>query len=96
MKVITTRIEDGYFEDLKSIEKEEHTERAEVVRKLLATGISEWKTKRALELLKAHKITIRTAAAMASVPYFAMMDLAAKAEIDSGYTLQQLQKDLKR
>ena len=95
MKVITTRIEDGYFEDLKSIEKEEHTERAEVVRKLLATAIGEWKAKRALELLKGHKITIRKAAALAGVPYVAMLDLASKADVDIGYSLKELQKDLK-
>lgn len=94
MKVITTRIEDKYFEDLKSIEREEQTERAEVTRKLLASAIKEWKTKKALELLKERKITIRKAAALAEASYVEMLDLASKADINIGYTLKELSKDI--
>lgn len=94
MKVITARIEDKYFEDLKKIEKEEQTERAEVMRKLLASAIKEWKTKKALELLKEHRITIRKAAALAEASYVEMLDLASKANIDVGYTLKELREDM--
>lgn len=94
MKVITARIEDKYFEDLKSIEREEQTERAEVTRKLLASAIKEWKTKKALELLKERKITIRKAAALAEASYVEMLDLASKADINIGYTLKELRKDI--
>ena len=94
MKVITARIEDKYFEDLEMIEKEEQTERAEVMRKLLAKAIKEWKIKKALELLKERKATFRKAAELADVSYVEMMDLASKADIDSGYSLKDLKKDL--
>ena len=67
MKVITTRIEDEYFEDLKEIEKDEKTEMASVMRKLLAQAIKEWKLKKALSLLKERKLTIRKAASFAEV-----------------------------
>ncbi|MEK6826396.1 MAG: hypothetical protein AABX08_02445 [Nanoarchaeota archaeon] len=93
MKVVTARIEDKYLEDIKKIEKEEHTERAEVLRKLLATAIRRYKTKKSLELLKEHKITIRRAAHMADIPYIEMLDLASKADIDIGYTLIDLGRD---
>ena len=94
MKVITARIEDKYFEDLKRIEKEEQTERAEVMRKLLANAIKEWKIRKALELLKSHKATIRKAAKLANVSYVEMMTLASKADIDIGYSLRELRKDM--
>lgn len=94
MKVITARIEDKYFEDLKRIGKEEQTERAEVMRKLLASAIKEWKTKKALKLLKERKITIRKAAKLAEASYVEILDLASKADIDMGYTLQELRKDI--
>ena len=94
MKVITARIEDKCFEDLERIEKEEQTERAEVMRKLLANAIKEWKVKKALELLKERKATIRKAAEFADVPYAEMMDLASKADIDIGYSLKDLRRDL--
>lgn len=93
MKVVTTRIEDEYFEALKEIEKDEQTERAEVMRKLLAKAIREWKTKKALDALKERKITIRKAAALAGASYAEILDLASKADIDIGYTLKDLRKD---
>lgn len=94
MKAITTRIGDKYFEDLKQIEKEEHTDRAEVVRKLLASGIKEWKIMRALNLLRQHKITIRTAAKLAGVSYLEVINLTSKFGIDIGYTLNNLREDM--
>lgn len=94
MKVVTARIEDEYFDALKEIEKHEHTERAEVIRKLLAKAIEEWKLKRALDLLKERKVTIRRAAALAGISYLEMFDLMSKSDIDIGYTLKDLRKDL--
>lgn len=93
MKVITARIEDEYFEDLKRIEKEEQTERAEVMRKLLAKSIKDWKINKALDLLKEHKVTLRKAAKLADVSYVEMLDLASKEDIDIGYSLKELKRD---
>ena len=93
MKVVTTRIEEDHFEAIKEIEKDEQTERAEVVRKLLARAIKEWRTKKALDSLKERKITIRKAAALAGASYVEMLDLASKADIDIGYSLEDLRKD---
>lgn len=95
MKVITTRISEDYFKDLQMIEKEEHTDRAEVIRKLLAKGIKEWKVKRALELLRAHKLTLRRAASIASISYVEMLDLASKHGIDIGYSSKDLERDMR-
>ena len=94
MKVVTARIEDKYFEDLEMIEKEEHTEKAEVMRKLLAKAIKDWKIKKALELLKERKATLRKAAKLADVSYAEMLDLSSKADIEIGYSLRDLSKDL--
>jgi len=93
MKVITARIADENFKDLKLIEKEEQADRAEVVRRLLSEAIKRWKIKKALELLKEHKVTLRKAAAMAGVSYIEMLDLASEQKIDIGYSLEELEKD---
>lgn len=93
MKVVTARIEDTYIEDLKAIERDEHTDRAEIVRKLIAIGIQDWKIKRALELIKERKLTIRKAASFARVSYVEMVDLVSKEGIDIGYTLKDLMED---
>ena len=95
MKVVTIRVEDKYFEDIKRIEKEEHTERAEVMRRLLARAIKEWKIKKALELLKERRITIRKAAKLADMSYVEVLDYASKADVNVGYDLKELRKDIR-
>ena len=95
MEVITARIEEKDFKALKQIEKEEKTELAGVLRKLLSKSIQEWKIKKALELIKERKITIRKAASFAEVSYIQMLDLIAKSDIDIGYTSQDLKRDIK-
>ncbi len=96
MRVITTRIEDNCFEDLKTIEKDEQTEKAEVIRRLLSAAIKDWKRRKALDLLKERKVTIRRAAALADVSYTEMLDLTSKADIDIGYAVKDLRKDLEK
>jgi len=43
MEVLTTRIPEDLLKDIQQIEKDERSERAEVVRKLLDTAVQEWK-----------------------------------------------------
>ncbi len=94
IRVITSRIPEKYFKDLEMIQKEEKIDRAEAVRRLLTRAISEWKKERVLTLLKDHTITIRTAASMADVTYGEMLELAK--DIDIGYNLEELERDLER
>ena len=94
MKVIASRIPEKYFKDLEMIQEEEKINRAEAARRLLTKAISEWKKEKALNLLKDHRITIRTAASMADVTYIEMLELAQN--IDIGYDLEELERDLER
>lgn len=96
LKVVTVRVPEKCFRDLEQIEKEEKAERAQVVRKLLAAAIKQWKLKKASQLLADHKVTLRKAAEMAEVSYLEMLDLAADTGIDIGYSLSELERDLER
>lgn len=96
MEVVTARIEDEYLKDLKRIEKEEQIDRAEAIRRLLARAIKDWKIERTLELIRKRKLTIRKAAEFVGVSYMEMLDLIAKADIDIGYGMADLRKDMER
>ncbi len=96
MPVITARIPEGLLEDVEKVEKEEHTDRAETIRKLLSHAIKEWKVKKSIELLKDHKITYRKASRLADITYVEMLQLSCSAGIDIGYTLEDIKKDTKR
>jgi predicted HTH domain antitoxin len=92
LKVVTSRISEKCFEDLRTIQKEEQASQAEVIRRLLTKAISDWKKERVLRLLEEHKITLRKAASMADLSYVQVLNLAER--VDSGYDLKELEKDM--
>jgi len=94
LQTITTRVPEEMFQDIKKIEREEKTERAEVVRKLLVEAIKRWKLKKALEALHEGKMTFRSAAKLAGLTYVEMLDETERAGIPVGYTVSDLQLDL--
>jgi predicted HTH domain antitoxin len=93
MPVITARVPEDLIKDLERIEREEHSDRAEVIRKLVAKAVREWKLQKALDMLKGHKVSYRRAAKMAGVTYVEMLGCAAEAGMDIGYSLEDLRKD---
>ncbi|MFH0862737.1 MAG: UPF0175 family protein [Candidatus Altiarchaeota archaeon] len=96
MKVITARVPDVFVRDLEHIEAAEHADRAEVVRKLLGEAITVWKCRQAVEQLREHRISYRKAAKLAGVSYAEMLDLASESGVDSGYSPEELNADLRR
>jgi len=94
LQTITTRVPDEIYQDIKKIESEEKTERAEVIRRLLADAIKRWKLKRALDTLREGKMTLRSAAKLAGLTYIEMMDEVEKVGIPLDYTIADLQLDL--
>ena len=61
MEVLTTRIPEDLLRDIQQIEKDERSERAEVVRKLLDTAVQEWKMTKALKMISEGRWTVRRA-----------------------------------
>ena len=96
MKTVTTRIPEDDEEALAELEAEMSADRSEVLRRLIRQGLDEWRTERALDQLRDHSITLRTAAELADVPYVEMLTLAAAEGVDVGYTTDDLERDLDR
>jgi len=93
-EIISTRIPDEVARDLKEIEKEEKTDRATLVRKLLARAIEQWKMERALRLYREGKVTLWRAARLAGITLREMMELATKQGIQFKYTTKDLEEDI--
>lgn len=94
LETITTRVPEKIYQEIKKIEEEEKTERAEVIRRLLFDAIKRWKLKKALDLLREGKATLRTAAKFADLTYIEMLDAAETANIPIDYTSTDLKLDL--
>jgi len=93
-EVISTRISDNLAKDLEEIEREEMTDRATVIRKLLKRAIELWKKERSLRLYQEGKITLWRAARLAGVTLREMMEQAAEKEIQFKYTEKDLEEDI--
>jgi len=94
LETITARVPEGLLNDLKRIESEERTERAEVIRRLLAEGIGEWKLRKALEMIRERKASMRAAAKFAGIRYLELLDRVEKEVIPLDYTLSDLRADM--
>jgi len=96
MKTVTTRIPEDDEEALAELEAEMSADRSEVLRRLISQGLDEWRQERALDRLRDHSITLRTAAEQADCSYVEMLTLVAEEGIDVGYTTEDLELDLDR
>ena len=96
MKTVTTRIPEDDEAALSELEAELTADRSEVLRRLIRQGLTNWRKQQALEELREHNITLRRAAEIADVTYVEMLSLAADEGIDTGYTTDDLERDLGR
>jgi predicted HTH domain antitoxin len=92
-EIVSTRVPDDMAKDLKEIEKEEKTDRATVVRKLLAKAIAGWKLEKALTLYCDGKITLWKAAKIADLSLWEMMDITKERKIPFHYTYEDFRED---
>jgi len=92
---ISVRFGKDLQKDLIRIEKEWHTGRSEVLRRLLAKAVKEWKIENALEELKKHNISIGKAAEMCNISIWEIVEMVKDKNIDwTGYTEKDLKRDL--
>lgn len=94
-KTITTRLPDKFVLEIKEVAERENVDTSTAVRKLLAAAIKEWKKQKALEALRAHKISLGKAAEECEISIWEMIELAKQEKIDwVGYTEEDLERDL--
>lgn len=54
------------------------------------------RTETGLKALRDREATLRKAAEIADIPYVEMLSLAANDDLDTGYTIADLERDLER
>ncbi|MEK6856867.1 MAG: UPF0175 family protein [Nanoarchaeota archaeon] len=92
---ISVRINKFVLEEISTIEKTWHTDRSEVIRRLLAEAIQKWKIENALKEISHRRISIGKAAKECNLSLWEMLDLVKKSNVDwTGYSKEDLEKDL--
>jgi predicted HTH domain antitoxin len=92
-EIVSTRVPDNMAKDLEEIEKEEKTDRATVVRKLLAKAIAEWKLERALTLYRDGRITLWKTAKIAGLSLWETMEIVMERKIPFRYAFEDFRED---
>lgn len=95
MALISVRLGEDLTKELSKVEKKWKIDRSEIIRRLLANAIKEWKIQNALEELAAHKISLGKAAEEAGISIWEMMDIIKEKKTDwLGLTPEDIEKDL--
>ena len=92
-EIVSTRVSESMAKDLEEIEKEEKTDRATVVRKLLAQAIDERKLEKALTLYSQGKVTLWKAAKISGLSIWEIMDVAKERKIPLQYSHEDFHGD---
>lgn len=92
-EIVSTRVPENMAKDLEEIEKEENSDRATVVRKLLAHAIAERKLERALALYSEGKITLWKAAKNAGLSLWEIMEIVKERKIPLQYDFDDFRGD---
>lgn len=95
-EVVSTRISEDMAKDIEKIEKEEKTDRATVIRKLLAKAIADRKLERALTLYSNGKITLWKASKIAGLSLWETMEIIQQRKIPCHYTYEDFHEDFKK
>src|SRR3989442_12935633 len=96
MEVLTTRIPEDLLKDIQQIEKDERSERAEVVRKLLDTAVQEWKMTKALKMISEGRWTVRRSARFAGTTYHEILVRMTYRGVASSPALRDVKEALDR
>ena len=92
-EIVSTRIPEDMAKDIEEIEKEEKSDRATVVRKLLAKAIAEWKLEKALTVYREGKITLWKAAKIAGLSLWEMMEVVRERKVPFRYAYEDFRED---
>jgi predicted HTH domain antitoxin len=92
-EIVSTRVSDNMAKDLQEIEIEEKSDRATIIRKLLAKAIADWKLQRAITLYTNGKVTLWKASKIANLSLWEMTEIVKKSKISFQYLFEDFQKD---
>ena len=92
-EIVSTRVSDDMAKDLKEIEKQEKSDRATVVRKLLAKAITDWKIDWAVTLYSNGKVTLWKASKIAGLSLWEMTEIIRKRKITFQYSFEEFRED---
>ena len=94
-EAVSTRIPKELEKGVKEFMRAEKLEKSAAVRKLLWTGLQEWRQRRALELLERGEVTFTKAAEIADLDVWSFSDLVRRSGITWIKSAEKVKADVK-
>lgn len=95
LSTLTTRLPAKIIKEIEYWSKQEKIDRSTLLRKLIDSGLREWKIERALEMYRAQKVTLWKAAEIAGISLSELLSELPKRKVIFHYDLDELREDLK-
>lgn len=95
-EIVSTRVPEDMAKVIKEIEKEDKTDRATVVRKLLAKAIADRKLERAIMLYSNGKVTLWKASKISGLSLWEMMEIVKQRKISFEYSYEDFREDFEK
>ena len=96
LKPLAVRIPKETEKEILEVVEHEKLDKATVVRNLLEMGVTEWRKRTALELLRDGKATFARAAEMAKLSLWEFADLVKQRNVEwVRYTSEELEREIK-
>lgn len=94
-ELVASRVPQDLVADLRKLEETEHLDRSTAIRRLLYTGIRDWKLEHAAKMYQENRVTLAKAAEEAGVSVREMMEYTRQKKIPMQYDLEDFEHDLK-
>jgi predicted HTH domain antitoxin len=95
-EIVSTRVPEDMAKDIEEIEKEEMSDRATVVRKLLAKAIADRKLERALTLYSNGKVTLWKSSKIAGLSLWEMIEIVKQRKLSLQQSFEDFRKDFEK
>ncbi len=95
MTTITARLPDEIDDNLQHIARAEQLDKSDIIRRLLARGIQQWKLTKAVEEYKKGAFSTEEAAQFAEISVWEFFDALKEQQIPLTYDAEELKEDLK-
>ncbi|KAF5414314.1 MAG: hypothetical protein C5S48_08875 [Candidatus Methanogaster sp.] len=95
MKTISVRLPEQYLHGIEEACKLEIVDKGTMLRKLIGTGLREYRTKKALELYRCGEISLWKAAKMAGITYRGALEELKRSNIPFQYEKEDLEADIR-
>jgi len=93
-ETISTRVPEEIRKEVEEFMKEENLDKSAAVRKLLKTGLGEWRKRRALTLLEKEEVSFNKAAEIAGMNLWDFADLLKKSGRNWITSMEKIRSDI--